>query len=153
MGMFSMVFNGQETEMKFRLVHRLLTERNYTVVMADPQAGRNVKGDSVRYLGQLKENEGVLLAVCSPEYAEDQLEETKYEEVKFAFDNDLEIVPLRVSDTYLPERPDPRYATVGKSSMVDLLRSAIPRWAVDVDCRRLDEGEIASRIAKRLWEP
>ncbi|CAE7655877.1 Ogt [Symbiodinium sp. CCMP2592] len=152
-GMFSARFDRGPTEALFRGVYQLLKEKNYPVLMVDAAAGRNFGEMTSAYLGKLKRERGVLLAVCTWNYAEKtDSRYSSYEELRVAHENGLQILPLRMCDDPWPPEPpcgpDHQYDQMGAGAgLVDL---AIGPATVYVDCRGKDENCIAARIAETL---
>ena len=151
-GMFSMRIDGGETEMKFRRVYRLLRQRNYPVLLTD------AKAMSLTHLNRLVQSKGVLLAVCSADYGEmevpDPSKRSSYEELQFAWDRDIEILPLRLRDDWPPRAtfgPEHPYDKDGKADA--LLAATIPPSKIYVECREKSENWIAAQIAKKLRGP
>ena len=152
-GMFSARFDRGPTETLFRAVYQILKEKNYPVLMVDAAAGKSFGRLTSAYLGKLEEEKGVLLAVCTWHYAEiTDSKYSSYEELRVAHENDLDILPLRVCDDPWPPKPPSgpthQYDKMGEGA--GLLRLAIGKATVYVDCRGKDELYIAKQIAKTL---
>ena len=153
-GMFSARFDRGPTETLFRGVYQILKEKNYPVLMVDAAAGKNFGKMTAAYLGKLEDEKGVLLAVCTSHYAEiTDSAYSSFEELKLAHENRLDILPLRVCDDPLaPETPlRPRAPARQDGEGAGLLRLAIGKATVFVDCRGKDEIYIAARIARRFY--
>ena len=94
-----------------------------------------------------------LLEVCTSDYAEKTSSKySSHEELRTAYDNDLDIIPLRVEDTYPPRPPagkkhpyDPDEEALG------LIAMALPRGRVFIDCRSLTLSCTFSRPSPRLF--
>ena len=152
-GMFSARFDRSPTETLFRRVYDILKKKNYPVLMVDAAAGKNFGEMTAAYLGNLEEEKGVLLAVCTSHYGEKtDSKYSSYEEVRVAHESDLEILPLRVCDDPWPPKPpfgpEHKYDKMGAGA--GLLKLAIGKATVYVDCRGKDELYIAKQIAKTL---
>jgi len=152
-GMFSARWDRGPTETLFRGVYHILKKKNYPVLMVDEAARDSVGGMTLPYLSKLIREKGVLLAVCTSDYAEKtDSRYSSYEELRFAHDNDLQILPLRVCDDPWPPKPpsgpNHQYDKMGAGE--GLLMLAIGRSTVYVDCRGKDEIYIAARIAETL---
>jgi len=152
-GMFSARFDRSPTETLFRGVYQILKEKNYPVLMVDAAAGKSFGKLTAAYLGKLKREKGVLLAVCTWHYAEvTDSKFSSYEELRVAHENGLDILPLRVCDDPWPPEPpcgpENKYDEMGEGA--GLLDLAIGQATVYVDCRGKDENYIAKKIAETL---
>ena len=97
--MFSARFDGGDIEKKFREVHKLLTEHNF--------ANRMVSASGSDDFGTTKV--GVMIAVCTPHYGE--MTKSPYSsnaELRFALDERIKVLPLKVADVYPPQPPGGR---------------------------------------------
>ena len=152
-GMFSARFDRGPTETLFRGVYQILKAKNYPVLMVDAAAGKNFGEMTSAYLGKLEDEQGVLLAVCTPHYAEKtDSKYSSYEELRVAHENGLDILPLRVCDDPWPPKPPsgPTHQYDKMGAGAGLLKLAIGKATVYVDCRGKDEIYIAARIAETL---
>ncbi|CAE7655910.1 Ogt [Symbiodinium sp. CCMP2592] len=152
-GMFSARFDRGPTETLFRGVYQILKEKNYPVLMVDAAASKNFGEMTAAYLGKLEDEKGVLLAVCTPHYAEKtDSRYSSYEELRVAHENGLDILPLRVCDDPWPPKPpsgpEHQYDKMGAGA--GLLKLAIGKATVYVDCRGKDANYIAAQIAETL---
>eukprot|EP00913_Durusdinium_trenchii_P029672 g27811.t1 len=68
--MFSLRFDGGEVEKNFRAVHALLQAYEYDVLMVDADAGDNFGILTTEYLSRVKNENGVMLAVCTETYGD-----------------------------------------------------------------------------------
>ena len=135
-----------------RQVHKILLEKKFDVLMVEAGLGENFGRMTMRYLHKIKRHNGVLLAVCTQNYAE--MTASKYcshYELKFAWEEDIRILPLRVEDTYPPEPafgPDHKHDKHGEARcLVDL---AINPATIFLDCRDKSAAEIAEAIGNQL---
>ncbi|CAE7261595.1 unnamed protein product [Symbiodinium natans] len=158
LAMFSARFDGGQVEQKFREVQKILQAHNYDTLMVEADAGEDFGMLTMQYLSQLDEERGILLAVCTEHYGE--MTSSKYSsfwELKYAYDRDLAIMPLKVSKVYPPRPPfgaDHPYDKKGTAR--GFVKSAMPSSTVYINC--LDEpGEnllaardIAALIAAKL---
>ena len=106
--MFSARFDGGPMERKFRAVHKILVDNQYDVMMVAADAGENFGDQTTEYLGRLKREKGKMLAVCTKNYGEKTASAySSFKELKFALDyeDDIQVVPLKVEETYPPEPP------------------------------------------------
>ena len=106
--MFSARFNreNKNTELKFRAVCELLRARDLKILMVDAGAGDDFGRLTARYLQKLKHDNGIMLAVCTSDYAEMTASPySSYAELVFAVDNHIDILPLRVEEIYPPQPP------------------------------------------------
>eukprot|EP00439_Symbiodinium_sp_Y106_P060325 s3687_g8.t3 len=138
-------------------VYAILKQHDYNVRMVHAGAGEDFGAATMEYLGELFEQRGILLPVCSSHYAE--MTGSKYssfKELVFAYDNDLQIVPLRVSTTYPPCPPHGESHPYNKKGQaIGYVRAAMPSSVVYIDCldgkkNLLKAEDIAVLIAERL---
>ncbi|CAE7581579.1 unnamed protein product [Symbiodinium sp. CCMP2592] len=149
--MFSARFDGKETERLFRQVYSILKERNYPVMMEEGAGGDF--GTTAIFLGRLRKHKGVMLSVCTSHYGEiTNSTYSSYNEVKFAQDHNVEILPLRMcEDPWPPEPPSGPHHPYDKDGTAEgLLAMAIPPSKIFVDCRGRDAKWIAAQIALTL---
>ena len=74
--------------------------------MVDANAGQSFADLTAGYLGRLVDEKGTLLAVCTKHYGEmTNSAYSSHEEMTFAQDYHVKVLPLRVEDTYPPEPP------------------------------------------------
>ena len=151
--MFSARWDHGPTETLFRGVYHILKKKNYPVLMLDEAARDSVGGMILPYLSKPIREKGVLLAVCTSDYAEmtDPLY-SSYDELQFALVNDLQVLPLRVCDDPWPPKPPwgPNHQYDKEGAGHGLLMLAIGNLTAYVDCRGKDEIYIAARIAETL---
>ncbi|CAE7613644.1 LZTR1 [Symbiodinium sp. CCMP2592] len=107
------------------------------------------------YLQQLKEAKGVMLSVCSADYAEmTSSPYSSFAVLKFALDNDTVILPLRVEDIYPPRPPSGEDHPFDKHGAAKgLVARTIPGSRVFLDCRNKTKEQITDEIAKSLMRP
>ncbi|CAE7155256.1 unnamed protein product, partial [Symbiodinium pilosum] len=150
--MFSARFDGGEVELQIRAVHRLLLRHNYEVRMVEAGAGDDFGDDTLLFLDEIKSNDGVMLAVCTAHYAEMTASKfSSYVELKYCFANGVQVLPLRMVDTYPPTPPygsEHAYDQKGKAKA--LIGAAFAPSLLYLDCRGKTVEEIASQIAARL---
>ena len=120
-------------------VQKILQAHNYDTLMVEADAGEDFGMLTMQYLSQLDEERGILLAVCTEHYGE--MTSSKYSsfwELKYAYDRDLAIMPLKVSKVYPPRPPfgaDHPYDKKGTAR--GFVKSAMPSSTVYINC--LDE--------------
>ncbi|CAE7257909.1 unnamed protein product [Symbiodinium sp. CCMP2592] len=135
-----------------RAVQECLISHNYEVLMVHVGAGADVGQQTMACLGRIKRERGVILAVCTQDYAEVTASQfSSYRHLRFALDNSLEVLPLRVEDIYPPEPPwgeEHPYDQNGSGQA--LVGMKIPPSLVPLDCRGRTAVQIASDIAERL---
>ena len=89
-----------------RRVHKLLEEKNYQVRMVSAGNGESFGDLTVKYLNELKEKKGVMIAVCTRRYGEATSSPySSHFELKYAMEYRIKVLPLRVENTYPPEPP------------------------------------------------
>ena len=106
--MFSARFDGGPMEHKFRAVHKILVDNQYDVMMVSANAGESFGDKTTEYLGRLQREKGKMLAVCTKNYGEKTASAySSFKELKFALDyeDDIQVVPLKVEETYPPKPP------------------------------------------------
>ena len=151
MAMFSARFDGGPTEQKMRRVHKILVKNSYEVRMVQARAGESFGVLTAQYLGQLKADKGLMIAVCTHHYGEmTDSAFCSFYELEFAVTHKIEVLPLRVEDTYPPQPP----FGIGHLDKDGVARGYIGMKlrgdVVYVDCRTMSEMDIASAIATRL---
>ena len=150
--MFSARFDGGEVEQKMRRVHKLLKEHHFENLMVAADAGDDFGRLTMQFLARIHQEGGVMLAVCTPTYGE--ITKSKYSsnfELRYAYDNDLRVLPLKVVEMYPPKPPYGKthpYDQVGEAQT--LVKSVLPDSKVFLDCCNASAGEIASMIARKL---
>ena len=149
MAMISARFDGGPTEQKMRRVHKILVKNSYAVRMVQAHAGESFGVLTAQYLGQLKADKGLMIAVCTHHYGEmtDSAFGSFYE-LEFAVTHKIKVLPLRVEDTYPPQPP----CGIGHLDKdgVAYIDMKLRGDVVYVDCRTMSEMDIASAIATRL---
>ncbi|CAE7266678.1 CACNA1A [Symbiodinium natans] len=154
LAMVSARFNSRNKEMeeKFRRVCRTLRERDLEVLMVQAGAGEDFARKTMGYLHRLQIENGVMLAVCTTDYAE--MTESQYSshaELQYALDNRIDILPLKVEDTYPPEPPWGEDHPFDKEGVARVLvRLAMRKSTVFVDCVGQAEDYIADEIERVL---
>ncbi|CAE7228521.1 unnamed protein product, partial [Symbiodinium sp. CCMP2456] len=148
--MISARFNetNKDTEKKFRAVCELLRARGLTILMVDAGGGDDFGVLTARYLRQLKRARGVMLSVCTPDYAEKTKSSySSFAELKYAKDNEdcIDVVPLRVDDIY-PPRPPWGEDHIDKHGDAEaLVEMVMPNSKVYLDCRDKKEDALVIR--------
>ncbi|CAE7763068.1 PRY3 [Symbiodinium sp. CCMP2592] len=152
LAMISARFNGGTVEMQMRSVQKILAERNYRVLIVQAGAGDDFGDATLKYLHQIKEENGVILAVCTRDYAEvTSSQYSSHKELRYALDNDIEVVPLRVEDTYPPKPPFGEHHPHDQKGLGQaLVQMKLPPSLVYLDCREKTSIQIASDVAGRL---
>ncbi|CAE7194166.1 unnamed protein product [Symbiodinium microadriaticum] len=152
--MFSARFNrkNKDTEMKFRAVCDLLRARDLKILMVDAGAGDDFGRLTARYLQQLKHENGLMLAVCTSDYAEMTASPySSYAELVFAIDNHIDVLPLRVEEIYPPQPPSGEDHPFDKhGDAKGFVTMAMKSSVVFLDCRNKTEEQIADEIEAKL---
>ncbi|CAE7228526.1 unnamed protein product, partial [Symbiodinium microadriaticum] len=152
--MFSARFNrkNKDTEMKFRAVCKLLRKRDLKILMVDAGAGDDFGMLTARYLQQLKDENGLMLAVCTSDYAEKTASPySSFAELVFAMDNHIEVLPLRVEEIYPPQPPSGEDHPFDKHGDAKGIVSMVMKSSVVfLDCRNKTEEQIADEIEAKL---
>ena len=155
--MFSARFDGGETEQRFRVIHQILVQNNYDVLMVSAGASNSFGTLTAQYLGRLEGECGVMLAVCTKSYGEvTDSEYSSHEELKFAktYGKRVRVLPLRVEDTYPPEPPGgPGHPFDEQNVARGFVKMVFSPDRVYFDCRGKSPIEIAAAIADCLHAP
>ena len=139
-------------EMKFREVHKLLTEHNFPNRMVSASGSADFGIMTLNCLGELKRKSGVMIAVCTPHYGEKTSSPySSHAELRFALDEGIAVLPLKVADVYPPNPPggpghpfDPDDTAKVMSLMV------FKRSVVYLDCVNKSVQEITAMLAHAL---
>lgn len=115
-------------------------------------AGESFNELTVAYLQRLKEERGIMLAVCTGDYGEmSSLSQfCSYNELKYAFDKKIDVLPLRVGDEYPPNPPGGKGHLDKHNVALGYIAMVFPPSRVYLDCRNKSVAEIASEIAAVL---
>ena len=150
--MFSARFDGGDLEKKFRRVHELLVAHRFRCRMVSAAGSDDFGEKTLEYLGELREEKGVMIAVCTPHYGEKTKSPySSNAELRFALDEGIRVLPLKVSDTYPPEPPGgPEHPFDKENRAKTLCRMVFKGSVVFLDCREKAVEEIAVMIANQL---
>lgn len=151
MAMFSARFDSGPVEHKIRRVHQILREDGYNSLMVEVDEGDSFGVLTARYLGQLRRERGMMIAVCTKHYAEKT--ESKYcsfYELQFALTHGIRVLPLKMEDTYPPEPPWGKNHPDKHGDALGYIDMAFRPDVKYLDCRGKSEVDMASAIAKRL---
>ncbi len=138
-------------EHKIRRVHKILVENSYDVLMVEARAGENFGDLTARYLGRLKNERGVMIAVCTRNYGE--MTASKYstfEELRFAMTHGISVLPLKMEGEYPPRPPcggDHLDKDRRAHGFIDMVFNPL---VVYIDAWEMSEVGIAMEIATRL---
>lgn len=149
--MFSARFDGGPVEQKIRRVHKILVQNSYNVLMVEADAGESFGDLTAQYLGQLQRDRGIMIAVCTKHYGE--VTPSKYSsfyELKFAHTYGIKVLPLKMEDAYPPEPPFGENHLDKDGNAHGYIAMVFSPDVVYVDCRKLNDLDIASAIAARL---
>ncbi|CAE7257913.1 unnamed protein product [Symbiodinium sp. CCMP2592] len=152
LAMISARFDGGPVEKLMRRMQRILDARNYHVLIVEAGAGDDFGDATLEYLYQIKRENGVILAVCTWNYAEMTASQySSHKELQFALENSIEVIPLRVEDTYPPKPPFGDHHPHDQHGLGQaLVQMKIPPTLVFLECRGRTALQIASDIAGRL---
>ena len=149
--MFSARFNGGPIEQKMRRVHKILVDNSYNALMVEVDAGESFGVLTARYLGRLKADKGLMIAVCTRHYGEmTDSSYCSYYELQFAVTHRITVLPLRVEDTYPPQPPGGKGHLDEHCDAQGYIDMKIGPDVLYVDCRTMSEMDIARAIATRL---
>ena len=109
--------------------------------MVDAGAGDDFGMLTARYLQQLKDENGLMLAVCTSDYAEKTASPySSFAELVFAMDNHIEVLPLRVEEIYPPQPPSGEDHPFDKHGDAKGIVSMVMKSSVVfLDCRNKTE--------------
>ena len=145
-------FNNASVMRQMQAVQQILTLRNYEVVVVDTDAGADLGHNTMACLGRIKREQGIILGVCTWDYAEvTSSQYSSHKELRYALDNDIDVLPLRVEETYPPmppfgeNHPHDQHG-VGQA----LVHMKLPPSLVPLDCRGKTAVQIAYDVAGRL---
>ena len=150
--MVSARFDGGEAERQTREISRMLKEMGCNILIVDAKAGTDYGLLTMQYLNKIQEEKGVLLCVCTPNYGEKTASPySSHQELIYALDNKLEVLPLKVNEIYPPRPPCGSSHRFDKASVAPGLISMIFKSSVVfVDCVDKTEAEIAIAVEERL---
>ena len=104
--MISARFDGGEVEQTFREVVRIMKGHNCNILMVDAKGGDDFGLLTIQYLNKIRADNGVMVAVCTPHYGEKTASPySSHQELIYALDNKLEVLPLKVHEIYPPQPP------------------------------------------------
>ncbi|CAE7185144.1 FAP50 [Symbiodinium necroappetens] len=151
-GMFSARFDGGEMERKFRRIHRMLQDHNFPVRMVAAGGGDDFGRSTMKYLNELEEKGGVLICVCTEHYAEKTKSPfSSFNELEYAQDYSLDVLPLKVADVYPPRPPSgPQHPHDKDGEARSVIKMVFRPNVTFTDCCQLDEMAIARVIADKL---
>ncbi|CAE7672807.1 unnamed protein product [Symbiodinium sp. CCMP2456] len=151
-GMFSARFDGGNIEFKFRRVYKILKDHNFPVLMVDAGVGDDFGKATMKFLNKIESEKGVLICVCTDHYAEKTSSPfCSFEELKFAYEYRVDVLPLKVGDIYPPKPPggaDNKHDEENEAA--DVIKMVFRPNVAFKDCRDLDETQIARLIADKL---
>ena len=150
--MFSARFDGGDIEKKFREVHKLLTEHNFANRMVSASGSDDFGDMTVKCLGEIKSKQGVMIAVCTPHYGEKTKSPySSNAELRFALDEGIKVLPLKVADVYPPEPPGgPGHPFDPDDTAKTMCMMVFKGSVVYLDCVNKSVREITAMIAKAL---
>ena len=139
-------------EMKFREVHKLLTEHNFPNRMVSASGSEDFGMMTLKCLNELKSKGGVMIAVCTPHYGE--MTSSPYSsntELRFALDKRIKVLPLKVQDHYPPEPPGgPGHPFDPDDTAKAVCDIVFKGSVVYLDCVNRSVQEITAMIAHAL---
>ena len=91
-------------ETKMRETHSILRNQALNVLMVSANGGGNFGDITLKYLREIREGNGFMIACCTKHHAEVTPSPfSSFEELKFAINNKVKIIPLKLDDVYPPE--------------------------------------------------
>ena len=139
-------------EMKFRAVHELLMKHNFKNRMVAAGGSDDFGQKTLEYLGELAYNKGVMIAVCTPNYGE--ITKSPYSsnvELRFAYEERIRVLPLKVSEIYPPEPPGgPEHPYDKTREGQTMCKMVFKGSVIFLDCQDKGVEEIAALIARAL---
>ena len=145
-------FDGSPVELTMRRVQRILAERGLEILMAEVESGQDFGNQTMAGLWRIKKEQGVLLAVCTWNYAEKTSSPySSHAELLFAYDHGVDVLPLRFDDAYPPSPPfGPDHLFDKDGTAQALLHMVFPPSKVYLDCQSRSDNEIADKIQQKL---
>ena len=139
-------------EMKFRQVHKLLTQHKFENLMVSAGGSDDFGVMTLKCLGAVQSKRGVMIAVCTANYGEvTSSPYSSHTELRFALDEKVKVLPLKATDIYPPQPPggpghpfDPD--DVAKTLCKMVFRGSVVR----LDCVNKSVREITEMILKPL---
>ena len=150
--MVSARFDGKETERKMREVHKLLTAHDFKSLMVSAGGSDDFGNMTLKCLGELKSKGGVMIAVCTPHYGEKTSSPySSHTELRFALDEGIKVLPLKVADVYPPEPPGgPGHPFDPDDTAKTMCWIVFKGSVVYLDCVNKSVREITAMIANAL---
>ena len=116
--------------------------------------GKSFGDLTARYVGRLKRENGIMLAVCTSDYGE----KTKspfctYYELKSAVEYHIDVLPLQVEDIWQPNPPCGKGHLDEHKDALGYIDLVFTPSTVQLDCRNKSVEEIATKIAEVLRKP
>ena len=109
---------------------------------------------TVEYLGRLKRENGIMLAVCTSDYGEmTDSPFCTYYELQTAVEYKIDVLPLQVEDEWQPNPPCGKGHLDKDQSALGYIYQVFKPSRVRLDCRNKPVEEIASKIAAILRKP
>ena len=126
--MISARFDGGEVEQTFREVVRIMKGHGCNILMVDAKGGDDFGLLTIQYLNKIRSEKGVMVAVCTPHYGEKTASPySSHQELVFAVDNKLEVLPLKVNEIYPPKPPcGPNHRFDNTSAAEGLISMTLP---------------------------
>ncbi|CAE7029211.1 unnamed protein product [Symbiodinium natans] len=150
--MISARFDGGELDQKFRRVHMILKEKKCNILMVSVESGDDFGLLTMQYLNKIRETQGIILAVCTRNYGEKTASPySSHEELVYAHDHKLQVMPLKVEDTYPPEPPcGPGHPYDKKRVAMGLIGMIFKSSVLFEDCTNKTAEAISESLEKRL---
>ena len=150
--MFSARFDGGPIEMKFREVHKLLTQHNFENLMVSAGGSDDFGVMTLKCLGEVESKRGVMIAVCTANYGEvTSSPYSSHTELRFALDEKVKVLPLKVANIYPPQPPGgPGHPFDPDDTAKTLCKLVFRGSVVYLDCVNKSVHEITAMIANAL---
>ena len=104
--MISARFDGGVVEQTFREVVKIMKGRHGNILMVNAKAGDDFGLLTIQFLNKIRADHGVMVAVCTPHYGEKTASPySSHQELIYAMDNKIEVLPLKVHEIYPPRPP------------------------------------------------
>jgi len=134
-----------------RAVHKILQARGYQILMVTEGGGENFGDMTMACLAVVQRTKGFVIAVCTHDYG--QITKSKYSsyvELKYAYDQTMRVLPLKVDPKVYPPRPplSDEYDKFGSAQV--LVKMVLQNCVAFIDCCELDEQRVADEIAKAI---
>ena len=130
------------------------TGKSHLGLLSFAGEGKSFGDMTAQYLGRLKREKGIMLAVCTSDYGEMTASPfCTYFELKSAVEYKIDVLPLQVEDIRQPNPPCGKGHLDEHQKALGFIDLVFTPSTVQLDCRNKSVEEIATKIAAVLREP